>query len=431
MKKISELIQKEEERQRQTLMMIPSENYTWPEVKRALGSCLGQKYSEGYPGKRYYQGNAFIDQIELLTQKLALKAFGLNSKSWAVNVQAHSGSIANLAVYNGLVEPGQPIMAMHLFHGGHLSHGWHSPTNKLTLSSKAWDFHFYGVDKETKLLDYEEIEKQAKKIKPKMIVSGGTAYPREIDHQKLGKIAKSVGAYYLADVAHEAGLIAGGANSSPFVNADVVTMTTQKTLRGPRGAIIFSRQELAERIDRAVFPGLQGGPHNHTIAGIAVALEKATHKEFANYAKQTVANAQRLSTVFRKTGLNLVSGGTDKHLLLIDLRSLGLAGPFLANALELAGIVSNYNTVPFDTGSPMFPSGLRLGTPALTVRGMKEAEMELIAGWILEVIKMLENKGLTQKDDLPDFKNKMADNKLIREVSQKVEELCLRFPIPE
>jgi glycine hydroxymethyltransferase len=346
-----------------------------------------QKYAEGQPGKRYYQGNEVVDEIERECEDRALEAFSLSAEQWMANVQPHSGCEANLAVYNALLVPGDKIMSMYLPDGGHLSHGWQTPTKKITLVSKIFQVEFYHVDAQTRLFDYQKIEAQALQFKPKLIISGGTAYPRMIDHQKIAVIAKKVGAYYLADIAHEAGLIAGKAFPSPFPYADVVTLTTHKTLRGPRGAIIIARKELGSQIDFSVMPGLQGGLHLHTIAGIAIALKNTQTGAFRKYAKQVIVNAQALASEFVKAGLDVVSGGTDKHLVLLDLRKNNVDGATIALALEKVGIVTNKNTVPFDTGSPVKPSGLRLGTPALTVRGMKEKEMKVIAGLITEVVK--------------------------------------------
>ena len=389
-------------------MMIPSENITYTEVREAVGSVLMQKYAEGQPGKRYYQGNEVVDEIERLCEDRALVVFGLSAEQWMANVQPHSGCEANLAVYNALLTPGDKMMSMYLPDGGHLSHGWQTPTKKITLVSKIFKVEFYHVDAKTSLFDYDQIEAQALKFKPKMIISGGTAYPRTINHKKMSAIAKKVGAYYLADIAHEAGLIAGGAFPSPFPYADVVTMTTHKTLRGPRGAIIIAKKELGPQIDFAIMPGLQGGPHLHTIAGIAIALRLAQGKLFGKYARQVIANAQTLASEFMRAGLKVVSGGTDKHLVLLDLRDRQTDGATVAQALEKVGIITNKNTVPFDTGSPIKPSGVRMGTPALTVRGMKETEMKLIAGFIIAVIKGQSRVG---------------------EIKKQVFTLCKKFPI--
>src|SRR5258708_11506707 len=338
MDKILTLIKKEEKRQNETLMMIPSENYTYPEVRQAVGSVLMHKYSEGQPGKRYYEGNENIDEIELLCKINALELFKLTPDKWGVNVQALSGAIANLAIYNALINPGDKILSLYLPDGGHLSHGWHTD-KKITLVSKIYHVDFYHVDPESYLIDYDELEKGARRITPKIIVSGGTAYPREINHKKIAEIAHKVGAFYLADVSHEAGLIAGGANSSPFPFADVVMMTTHKTLRGPRGALIFSKTNLVDKIDSSVFPGIQGGPHNEIIAGIAVALEKDNTKEFKKYAENVVKNAKVLSAKLMDLEIPIITNGTDKHLLLIDLRPLEINSFFIANALEAAGII--------------------------------------------------------------------------------------------
>jgi glycine hydroxymethyltransferase len=375
--------------------MIPSENFVSDAVKEAVGSVLMNKYSEGQPFKRYYQGNQYIDQIESLVEKRALQAFGLAESEWHVNVQPATGSIANLAVYTALLNPGDRILAMSLYDGGHLSHGWKLPdTGKpISFTARIFDTHFYSVDPETKVFDYDNIQSVAESVKPQILISGGTAYPRQIDHQRMREIADSVGALYMADIAHEAGLVAAGVNNSPFPYAHVVTMTTRKTLRGPIGAMIFASKkllgdEVAEKIDFAVFPSLQGGPQNHSIAGIGVALHEAMTPEFKVYAAQTVKNAQTLAAELVKAGFDVVSGGTDKHLLLVDLRSRGWNGKDAAIALEKVGIIANKNTVPGETGKPWNPSGLRLGTPALTTRGMKESDMIEIATKISAVLHL-------------------------------------------
>ena len=401
------LIQAEKNRQKTDLAMIPSENFVSDAVREAVGSVLMNKYAEGQPFKRYYQGNQFIDQIEALVETRALQAFGLEEKEWHVNVQPVTGSIANLAVYAALLQPGDKMLGMALYDGGHLSHGWKLPdTGKpISFTSRIFDSHFYSVDPGTKVFDYDNILAIAKKVQPKILISGGTAYPREIDYARMREIADAVGAVYMADVAHEAGLIAGGANSSPFPHAHVVTMTTRKTLRGPIGAMIFVNKtsftpseangevgqkfkdvNIAEAVDFAVFPSLQGGPQNHSIAGIGVALHEAMQPEFKEYAHQVVKNAQVLAAELVKAGFDVVTGGTDKHLVLVDLRSRGWTGKDAALTLEKVGIISNKNTVPGETGKPWNPSGLRLGTPALTTRGYKESDMVKIATKIKETL---------------------------------------------
>jgi glycine hydroxymethyltransferase len=435
MSKILSLAKKEKERQKETLMMIPSENYTYPEVRKAVGSYLMHKYAEGYPKKRYYQGNEVVDEVESLCKKHALEAFLLSSEQWDVNVQAHSGAEANLAVYNSLLSPEDKILSMYLPHGGHLSHGWKTDEKKITLVSKIYNVNFYGVDVDSLVFDYREIERIANRFKPKLVISGGTAYPREVDHRRMSKIAKDIGAYYLADVAHEAGLIAGGAQKmDPFESADVVTMTTHKTLRGPRGALIFSKKILSEKIDAGLFPGLQGGPHMHTIAGIAIALEKTGSSEFKKYAHQTVENAKYLANLLKRLGFDIVSGGTDKHLILVDLRNKNINGWFAAWALEKAGIIVNRNTIPYDPSSPYYPSGIRLGTPAITARGMKEEEMEKIAQWINQVIEHEGERSIAsdkdkRQDGLKRFKKEIDEDKFLKNIRLQVKKLCAEFPI--
>lgn len=432
---ILSLIFKEAARQSEVLEMIPSENYASRDVRAAVGSVFINKYAEGQAGKRYYQGNAVVDELESLCKTRALDLFGLSPTEWGVNVQALSGSPANLAIIFALLEPGEKILSMYLPDGGHLSHGWQLPDKKVTIQSKFWNVEFYHVDKDTRVFDYDQIEQQAKAFKPKLLISGGTAYPREIDHKRMGEIAKSVDAYYLADVSHEAGLIAGGVNTSPFPYADVVMMTTHKTLRGPRGAMIFSKKELSPAIDQSVFPSIQGGPHEHTIAGIAVALDEAEASAFAQYAKQVVKNAQALAGIFVKAGLDVVSGGTDKHLVLIDLRSIGASAWVVAWALEFARIVVNRNTVPFDTGSSVYPSGIRLGTPAITTRGMKEKEMKIIGKWIVDVIDLVKSYQMPKDKEvrvvfLSQMKKELAANKKLLAIAGDVKSLCAQFLLP-
>jgi len=431
---LKSLIAQEEKRQAETLMMIPSENYTYPEVRAAVGSVLMHKYAEGQPNKRYYQGMGIVDRIEQYCEDQALKAFKLNPKKWGVNVQAYSGTPANLAIYNALLEPGDRIMSMYLSDGGHLSHGWEYGGKKITSSAKTYKVSFYHVDPKTGVLNYAEIEKEAKKFRPKLLISGGTAYPREIKHFEMGRIAKEVGAYYLADVSHEAGLIAGGVNKSPFAYSDVVMMTTHKTLRGPRAALIFARSKLMPLIDASIFPGFQGGPHLHSIAGIAIALEKSQTAGFEKYAKQVIKNAKTLSAELQKYGFKVISGGTDKHLVLVDLRNKRTTGWHVAWALEVAGIVTNRNTIPNDTGSPYYPSGLRLGTPAITVRGMKEREMKQIAKWVSDVVERVGTQKVPEDDEqrrktLKKFKADIVKDKFLLEIRSEVKKLCKKFPI--
>lgn len=385
-KEVYAILKTEEKYQKETIRLIASENFASPAVLQALGSVFTNKYSEGEPGKRYYQGNENVDKVELLAVKRAKKFFGLDD-AWHINVKAISAAIANFCVLNALLEPGQKILAMNLPDGGHLSHGWALPNGKkVTIGSKMFTTVRYRVDEKTRVFDYDEIEKMAVKEKPRIIVSGGTAYPRDINYKRLGVIAKKVDAYYMADIAHEAGLIGAGVLSSPFAYADVVTMSTQKTLRGPRASIICCKQELGERIDKTIFPGLQGGPFDNNIAAIAVALKEALSADFKKYAHQVLANAQAFAKALKGHRFDLVSGGTDKHLILIDLRNKNIDGADAAQLLERANIITNKNTVPYDTGSPMKPSGLRMGTPAMTTRGFTERDFEKVAEFIDDII---------------------------------------------
>ncbi len=375
---LAQLILLEETRQASTIRLIPSENYASRAVMEATGSVLTNKYSEGYPGRRYYQGQEFIDQIEQLARDRAKELFGAEH----ANVQPYSGSPANAAVYLALVEPGDTIMGMSLPFGGHLTHGW-----KVNFSGIQYRAVQYEVDEATHRVDLNQVADLARKERPKIIFTGGTAYPRTWDFASFATIAKDVGAVLVADIAHIAGLVAAGMHPSPIPHAPVVTSTTHKTLRGPRGGMILSSEEYARPLDRAIFPGLQGGPHNHTTAAIAVALAEADTEAFREYAAQIVKNAQALAEALLKDGFELISGGTDNHLILIDTTQgtadrPSIAGKPAAQALEKAGIECNYNTVPFDPRKPFDPSGIRIGTPAATSCGMKEAAMSKIADWI-------------------------------------------------
>lgn len=384
---IADLIKKENERQKSVINLIASENYVSEDVLEALGSKFNNKYAEGYPNARYYGGNEIVDQVELLTQKRALEAFGLNENDWAVNVQALSGSPANLAVYFALVSKGGKIMGMRLDHGGHLTHG-----HKVSATGSFYESIQYGVDKETELLNFEEIEKIAVDAKPEIIVAGFTAYPRLIDWKSFREIADKVGALLMVDMSHISGLVAGGVYESPFPFADIVTTTTHKTLRGPRSALIFSRKDdrkLNEKINKAVFPGLQGGPHINQIAGVAVALKEANTDEFKKYAEQVVKNAKTLADTLTSLGWRIVSGGTDSHLVLVDtwMDGKGISGKEASDRLEQAGIIVNKNTIPNDPRSPADPSGIRLGTPAETTNGKNEKDFEEIAKRIDEILR--------------------------------------------
>lgn len=390
--KIFQLIDREIKRQQNSLVMIASENYASKDVLKAMGTPLSNKYSEGYPNKRYYTGNQFIDEIEIAAQKLALKIFKLDEKNWHANVQPHSGSSANLAVYLGLLNLGDKILAMDLGAGGHLTHG--SPVN---FSGKLFNFVHYSVNPKTGKFNYQEIARIAKREKPKMIVCGATAYTQKIDFQKFSAIAKSVNALLLADIAHIAGLIIANAHPSPFPHADVVTSTTHKTLRGPRSAFIISKKELAKQIDRAIFPGMQGGPQDHVTAAKAVCFQEALSIKFKKDQVQTVKNAQALAQTLMTQGIRLVAESTENHLVLIDCQNLNISGKQGADILAEAAIYTNANMIPFDPATPLNPSGIRIGTPALTTRGMKAKEMKIIGQWIAQILKNPENKKLRQK----------------------------------
>ncbi|WP_042383317.1 serine hydroxymethyltransferase [Streptacidiphilus melanogenes] len=398
---IAALVVAEEQLQADTLRLIPSENYVSHAVLEATGTVLQNKYSEGYPGKRYYEGQRHIDQVETLAIERARTLFAMDH----ANVQPYSGSPANLAVYLAFLKPGDTVMGMALPMGGHLTHGWG------VSATGAWFRGVqYGVEKESGRVDLDRVRDLALAERPKLIFCGGTAVPRAIDFPGFAEIAREVGAVLVADVAHIAGLIAGGAHPSPAGHADVVSTTTHKTLRGPRGAMLLSTAEHAKAIDRAVFPGLQGGPHNHTTAAIAVALKEAAGEDFRVYARQVVTNAQTLGEQLAARGFDLVSGGTDNHLLLIDLTGKDVPGKVAAKALDRAGIVVNYNTVPYDTRKPFDPSGIRIGTPALTSRGIPASEMARVAEWIDLVV------GAAKSGDEATIEKVRADVKALMDV---------------
>ena len=399
---ITKLIEKEKKRHKGSLNLIASENYPSRAVREALSSIFVVKYSEGRPEKRYYGGTENIDTLENLVEERIRKAFRLN-KDWAVNVQPYSGSPANYAVLRGLLRPGDKILSLVLSHGGHLSQG-----AKVSLSGQDFRVFHYFLNKNG-FLNYREIEKIAKKEKPKLIIAGYSAYPRKVDFKKFSFIAKKVKAYLLADIAHTAGLVIGKVHPTPFPFADVVTMTTHKTLRGPRGAIIVCKKELENKIFPKVFPGIQGGPHNHTISAIGVALKEAQSEKFKKYTAQIIKNAEALAEELKKYNFDLISGGTDNHLVLVDLTNKGISGKEAQDLLEKAGIVVNKNAIPYDTKSPFDPSGIRLGTPAVTTRGMKEKEMKKIAGFIAEVIL----------NPQPYLK-----------IKKEIKKFCKKFPLP-
>ncbi len=429
---IYKLIKKELERQQLGLEMIPSENNVSKAVLQAMGSILTNKYSEGYPKKRYYGGNQYIDEIEALAIERAKKAF----KVPHANVQPYSGSPANFAVYIATCNPGDVIMGQNLTDGGHLTHGW-----KASVTGQFFKSVLYHV-KADGYLDLEEIEKLAKENKPKLIWVGATAYTREFPFEELGKIADKVGAYLAADIAHISGLVIAGVHKSPVDYAHIVTTTTHKTLRGPRGGMIMATQkgldkdsELANKIDKAIFPGLQGGPHDHTTAAIAVALEEALKPEFKEYCKQIVKNSKALAKSLMENGIKIVTDGTDNHMVLADLTPFGKGkGIFAQEALDEASITVNKNTIPAEPSSPFYPSGIRIGTPSLTTRGMKEKEMEVIGKWIAEIIKEVMDFNLPEdkeelKIQLKKFREYINKNKKINSIKEDVVDLCKKFPL--
>lgn len=430
---IYNLVKAEEKRQREYLEMIPSENYASRAIMQALGTVLGNKYSEGYPKKRYYQGNEVIDAVELLAEERAQKLFAVPY----VNVQPHSGSPANLAVYVALLEPLKgKIMGLSLAFGGHLTHG-----QPVSVTGKFFKSVQYTLGKDG-YLDFEAIERLAQKEKPDIIVCGFTAYPRIIDFKKFASIADKVGAYLLADISHIAGLIVAGVHPSPVIYAHIITTTTHKTLRGPRGAMIMvtdkglkKNPDLPKLIDSAIIPGLQGGPHDNQTAAIAVALKEAATPQFKKYADQIIKNSQALSLELLKYNFDLATKGTDNHLILINLQNKGVNGAVAALALEVAGIVVNKNAVPGDTKPPFYPSGIRLGTPALTSRGMKEKEMVKIAKWINQAVEEVSNEKLPEEKEertlyWKDFRKRVWKNNKLLDIIKQVKQLTSKFPVP-
>lgn len=396
-------IEAEEQRQRDGLEMIASENYTSPAVMQAMGSVLTNKYAEGYPGRRYYGGCEHVDVVENLARDRAKQLFAAEH----ANVQPHSGSQANQTVYLTMLDPGDTVLGLDLAHGGHLTHGM-----KLNISGKLYNFINYGVTRDTHRIDFDQVASLAREHKPKMIVAGASAYPREIPHGKFAEIAKEVGAKLFVDIAHYAGLVAAGLHDNPVPVADFVTTTTHKTLRGPRAGLVLCRKEYARDIDRSVFPGLQGGPLMHVIAGKAICFGEALRPEFKTYAQQVIDNAKALAETLVSGGLKLVSGGTDNHLILVDVTPLGIAGKIGEESLDKCGITVNKNMIPFDERKPLDPSGVRLGTPALTSRGMGTGEMKKIGGWMLEALNGSDNSDLLAR------------------IRGEVSDLCKTFPVP-
>ncbi|GAB1317549.1 Serine hydroxymethyltransferase, cytosolic [Madurella fahalii] len=446
---VAEIMKKEIQRQRESIILIASENVTSRAVFDALGSPMSNKYSEGYPGARYYGGNQHIDEIELLCQRRALEAFHVDPAKWGVNVQCLSGSPANLQVYQAIMPPHGRLMGLDLPHGGHLSHGYQTPQRKISAVSTYFETMPYRVDLDTGIIDYDQLEKNAQLFRPKILVAGTSAYCRLIDYERMRKIADSVGAYLVVDIAHISGLVAAEVIPSPFLYADVVTTTTHKSLRGPRGAMIFFRKgvrsvdpktgketlyDLEDKINFSVFPGHQGGPHNHTITALAVALKQAATPEFKEYQKKVVANAKALERKFTELGHRLVSGGTDSHMVLLDLRPLSLDGARVEAVLEQINIACNKNSVPGDK-SALTPGGLRIGTPAMTSRGFGEADFERVARYIDESIKICKDVQAAlpkEANKLKDFKFKVASGEVARinELKKEISKWSETFPLP-
>ncbi|KAF1977074.1 serine hydroxymethyltransferase [Bimuria novae-zelandiae CBS 107.79] len=446
---VDEIMKKEFQRQRESILLIASENVTSRAVFDALGSAMSNKYSEGYPGARYYGGNQHIDEIELLCQKRALEAFGLDSEKWGVNVQCLSGSPANLQAYQAIMRPHDRLMGLDLPHGGHLSHGYQTPQRKISAVSTYFETFPYRVDLKTGLIDYDQLEQNALMYRPKVLVAGTSAYCREIDYARMREIADKVGAYLLMDMAHISGLIAAGVNKSPFPYCDIVTTTTHKSLRGPRGAMIFFRKgvrktdpktgketlyDLEGPINFSVFPGHQGGPHNHTITALAVALKQAQSGEFKAYQQQVIKNAKALEVAFTELGYTLVTGGTDNHMVLLDLKPLKLDGARVEAVLEQVNITCNKNTTPGDQ-SALTPMGIRIGAPAMTSRGLGEEDFKRIARYVDTVIKLtqkIQSELAKEANKLKDFKAKVASGSVdeINSLKKEISAWAVTFPLP-
>lgn len=445
---MADILNQERTRQKNSITLIPSENFTSKAVMDLLGSEMQNKYSEGYPGERYYGGNEIIDKAEALCQKRALEAFGLDPSQWGVNVQPLSGAPANLYAYSAILEVGDRIMGLDLPHGGHLSHGYQTNTTKISYISKYFQTMPYRLNEETGIIDYDTLEKNAQLFRPKVIVAGASAYSRVIDYKRMRQIADKIGAYLLSDMAHISGLVSAGVTDSPFPYSDIVTTTTHKSLRGPRGAMIFFRKgirkvtkkgkeipyELERKINFSVFPGHQGGPHNHTISALAVALKQCTEPEYVKYQQEVVSNAKHFADALVSKGFKLVSDGTDTHLILVDLRSRNIDGARVEAVLERANIAANKNTVPGDV-SALFPSGLRVGTPAMTTRGFGPEEFDKVAEFIDQAVNIAielkaQEQGKVPKELLASFKKLADESDKVKQLDKEVVSWVSKYPVP-